>query len=51
MVRLLCVPCPNNCNRNTLILLICEGVTEFPMKRKTEAFLCPAELMEKCELD
>lgn len=40
-----CMPCPSNRNRNTLILLICEGITEFPVKIKTQAFLCPAELM------
>lgn len=49
-MRLLCVPCPSNHNSNTLILLICEGITEFPMKIKTQAFLCPAELMESAVL-
>lgn len=44
------MPCPSNHNRNTLILLICEGITEFPMKIKMQAFLCPAELMESAVL-
>lgn len=50
MMRLLCVPCPSNHNRNTLILLICEGITEVPVTIKTPAFLWPAELMDSAVL-
>lgn len=38
--------CPGNHNRNTLVLLNCEGVAEFPLKIKMQEFLCPADLLE-----
>lgn len=48
--RLLCVSCPGNHNRNTLVLLNCEGETEFPLKIRMQKFLCPADLMESMVL-
>lgn len=48
--RLLCVSCPGNHNRNTLVLLNCEGETEFPLKIRMQKFLCPADLMENMVL-
>lgn len=45
MMRFPCVPCPSNHYRTTSVLLMCEGITKFPVKLKTQAFLCPAEHM------
>lgn len=42
--------CPGNHNRNILVLLNCEGNTEFSLKIKMQEFLCPADLMENVVL-